>query len=608
MIGALSALAGLLALVDPRLRALFWAALLFAAIAFVRERPRVLLPALALGFCALVLTGFSIGADSLHYFSYTSSLLADGDLDLTNQRSRLEIPQGAKTATGLASNAMSVGPGLVWLPAVALTHVWLSLTGGATEPLRLGESYYAAGAATTLAGVFLAVLVLARSLSTLVGRSEGWLATLTVVLASPILYYTAVQPLMSHGLTFAAAALTVALTLRAETARRQDLWMWCGVCLGLAMLCRTQTVVLALFVAWGLWRSRAGWRTFLGTTVTALIVFSPQLLTWKALYGSYVTIPQGGGFIDWSGRHAVDVLLSADRGLFNWHPALLLGLVGLLVALTRRGIKGYAFVGLVILGFTVFLNGSVRDWNASAAFGARRFDVVLPLLAWGLAHLLARVRPALSARPFLIPTVALVFAVSWNVSLIDIRKGRSGAALPLDDLARLQAGQARRALDATLGRFGPRARKIIYNMFVGLATYENYRPGGDFDLATLEPRFLRGGWSDVHGWDDGVLFRYLLYPRACLIIPLAEPFDLRGFVLARSPARIADQRVTLTLNDRQLVETALPAQWTELAFEAPRQAWRAGENEFCIQAQKKRPGDEGDDLSFAAAVIKVQLP
>ncbi|MBK5257926.1 MAG: hypothetical protein JJE39_18025 [Vicinamibacteria bacterium] len=608
MIGAFAAAAGLLALIDPRLRALAWAALALAALALSRERPRTYLPVLAIGLVGLSTLGFSVGADSLNYFAYASSLLSDRDLSLENQWSRLGFVTQGLTPTGLVPNAMSVGPGLVWLAPVAITHAWLGLTGGATDSLRLAESYYSAAAATTLAAVLLAVFVLARSLSPGVGGTAAWIAVLTSVLASPILYYAAVQPLMSHGLTFAAAAFTLALTLRAENSGRRALWILGGASLGLAMLCRTQAVVLTLFVLAGLWRARAGWLTALWTGVGAVAVFSPQLLVWKVLYGSFITIPQGSDFIDWTGRHTLDVLLSADRGLFNWHPALLPGLFGLLVLLRVPELRAYAVACLAILGLTAFVNGSVRDWNASAAFGARRFDLVAPPLAFGLAHLLSRSRPFLSARPLFLPAVALVMAGLWNASLIDIRKGQSQSALPLDDLVRLQVEQARRAADATVGRLGQRARAIIYQGFVGLATYENYRPGGDFDLATLEQRFLRRGWSDVQGWDDGSLFRYLLYPKACITIPIGEPFDLHGFVLARSPARIKDQRMTLILNGRSVTEAPLPANWTEVSFVAPRELWRSGENEFCIRVSKKRPGDEGDDLAFAAAVIKVQLP
>ena len=40
----------------------------------------------------------------------------------------------------------------------------------------------------------------------------------------------------------------------------------------------------------------------------------------------------------------------------------------------------------------------------------------------------------------------------------------------------------------------------------------------------------------------------------------------------------------------------------------PAALWRSGENSFCLRPLKKRLGDEGDDLSYAAAVSLIQLP
>ena len=52
-----------------------------------------------------------------------------------------------------------------------------------------------------------------------------------------------------------------------------------------------------------------------------LVAFAPQLVVWRLLYGAFVTIPQGGGFVAghpaWAG-----VLFSPHHGLFAWSPLL----------------------------------------------------------------------------------------------------------------------------------------------------------------------------------------------------------------------------------------------------------------------------------------------
>ena len=327
MTGAAAAVLSALALVDSRLRDLVWAGLFLAGLSLVRDRGRIFLPLLSLVLALPLFLGFSLGADSLNYFAYTSSILADRDLDFANQWARFGFEVTTRTATGLVPNAMSAGPGLIWTPAVALTHAWLASTGGAVDSLRLSVPYYAAAAASSLALILAAVLILARTLATRFGAPEAWLAVASVALASPILYYVAVQPLMSHAPTFAFAALCLAFTLRAECDHRLADWAGCGASLGLATLCRAQAAPLILLVLAGLWRARAGWKEALLVAATGFACVAPQLVAWKILYGSFVTIPQGAGFIDWTGRHALDALVSADRGLFNWHPILLLGLL-----------------------------------------------------------------------------------------------------------------------------------------------------------------------------------------------------------------------------------------------------------------------------------------
>ena len=605
MIEAAATICATLALTDERLLWLEAVAIALGVVAMRRVgRPWALLFALSAG--ALLIGGVDTGADSLDYFVYSSSLLFDFDLDFGNQRASLGIPMGDATPTGHRANVMPIGPGLLWLPFVAFAHGFLLLSGGRADGLGLSAPYFDAASAASVGLALLGARVLHQELSKRFDRDAATLAVATSVLASPLLYYVARQPLMSHAVAFGAAALVAGLSMRAEASARRGDWLLCGVAFGVMLLMRTQSIAVLPFVLACAVRGRASARNLVAAAAVAALCFAPQTLAWRALYGSFLTIPQGRGFIEWNGDHAFDVLFSADRGLFNWHPLQLGGLAGLVLAARRY--PGHAAAGCVVLALTTFINGSVRDWNASAAFGARRFDIVLPILAFGTAALVASVRSLVAARPVLVPSLVVLAGFAWNASLIDIVKGTPGVPLPLDDVARRQVESLHKVADRVAGWSGPRAQSWVYRAFVGRFAYESDWAGGDLELATLDARFLRHGWSDRAAWDDGVIFRYLLFPEACLVIPIDEPFDLRGSVLARSPRRIAHQQLTVVLNDVALRTTDLPHEWTEVPFDAPKHRWRPGENLFCLRAASKRPGDEGDDLSFAAAVVRVQLP
>ena len=152
-----------------------------------------------------------------------------------------------------------------------------------------------------------------------------------------------------------------------------------------------------------------------------LAAFAPQLVVWKLLYGSFVTIPQGGGFVAghpaWAG-----VLFSPHHGLFAWSPLLYVGLAGL--ALWARTAPGRALAVLAFLLALTRLNAGVADWPAGAAFGARRFDATLPFFGLGLAVAARATATLARRRPLLVPAARVRASRSPGTSCSRARTGR----------------------------------------------------------------------------------------------------------------------------------------------------------------------------------------
>jgi len=144
-----------------------------------------------------------------------------------------------------------------------------------------------------------------------------------------------------------------------------------------------------------------------------LVVFSPQLLMWKTLYGSFLTIPQGTGFFNWSSPHVLATLFSTRHGLISWHPIFLLGLLGL-VPLWKEH-REVALVILFVFAGELYVNSAVSNWWADDAFGGRRFVSLIPFLTVPLTVVLTRMRRRLVA-------AVLAALVLWNgLSLIQYR-------------------------------------------------------------------------------------------------------------------------------------------------------------------------------------------
>jgi hypothetical protein len=133
-----------------------------------------------------------------------------------------------------------------------------------------------------------------------------------------------------------------------------------------------------------------------GAGLGALLAFSPQMVVWQVLYGSPLTVPQGGSFMEWSAPNPLAVLFAAKHGLFTWNPIVLLSVVGI-VSLAGRDRSLAMPLGLVAVA-TWYVNAAVADWWAGEAFGARRFLSLFPLFVIGLA---AWLQPALrTGRPW----------------------------------------------------------------------------------------------------------------------------------------------------------------------------------------------------------------
>jgi hypothetical protein len=617
--GALTASA--IAVLDPvrRAGALAGVVLALAALVLVpagrARRPVLLASALASAWSLVARVGPEFRGDAGSYFVSLRSVAFDGDLDFRNDWKGLELPVPAALPNGRPMNTQSVGPAIAWSPFFAAAHayvLWERAHGrdryGADG---FGAPYRRAPALGTPAYVLGGLLLLGSAMSRRFGRRIGWLSLGASVLATPVAYYTLVVPAMAHGLTFAACAALLWACLRAREQPSAQRWLLVGALLGLAALMRWQAAVWALLVIVlaleALRRGRARFAWLAGGAALSTLLLVPQLVAWRSLYGRFLVVPQGPGYMDWSAPHLVDVLFSADHGLFAWSPIAWLGLVGLLVGLRRdRPLHAGA---LLVGAAAAWVNGSVTDWDWAAgdAFGARRFDLAVPLLAWGLAVLLRATAPALARAPLLAPTALLAALAAWNLGLVTLfREGRYAGAAPLD---RVAGDQARLGRDVALGvaqaLAGEGGRALAYKHLSGEYLH-GLHPDGVVELAA-ETRLLLGGWSARANRAETPHFRWALAPESCLLVPLSDPHDLTLTVQARAPRRALPQTMTTAWNGSAVGVSPLESEWSEVAWPVPRDRVRAGENRLCLRFGNAAPGDEGERVAAAVSLVGVRI-
>jgi hypothetical protein len=235
---------------------------------------------------------------------------------------------------------------------------------------------------------------------------------LYIALASPVAAYLWFEPDMSHGLSM---ALIAALFYYLEKARRTadrhwGTWAAIGALTGLTVAVRVPDALVVIAVGWAALSvipankassTRASTAQILGCSVAFLaalgLAFLPQLLVWKALYGSYLLIPKNTTYehMNWFKPDVLGYLFSTRRGIFIWTPLLLPATVGLIAGL-RNGppILRYAFLVLVA---AVYFNSSLPAWWLGCSFSERRMVDYAVVFALGLGYLLS-LRPAWVSR------------------------------------------------------------------------------------------------------------------------------------------------------------------------------------------------------------------
>lgn len=362
------------------------------------------------------LTHEIVGVDPVGYYAWPRSLIFNGDLDFENEYRTLNRglilpgdslvnPDAPRTAIDRVPNAFSIGPGMLWTPFILggdiVAHLGDWEADGYTQP------YFTAVAYADMVYAWIGMLLLYAFLRHWFDRRIACLATFTAFSCTTILYYAYSQQSVSHATSFFSVCLL--LYVWARFRERRTLWMWAiiGACVGLSALVRWQNAAFAVIIAVDLlWADRKrNLPCLIAAAAGAVIAFVPQMAAWHAVYGSYLTIPQGSGFMDWTRPNPVRMLFSLEHGLITWTPLAALGAVGLcwLPKEYRRVFAGL-LAALLIQLFIQSIAGNV-GWS----YGMRRLTNCVPLFAVGFALLM--VRFPWSTRRLL--AVILPFAI-WN--------------------------------------------------------------------------------------------------------------------------------------------------------------------------------------------------
>lgn len=297
------------------------------------------------------------------------------------------------------------GAALLALPGFAVSRL-------VTRPLPVAEParWDLVLHLTTLGSVGLLSALAAGASFSFIARAVGVPAALAGVLciwlATPLLAFSTL--LFGHALAAGLVGLAGARLLARSAPAAAGLDAAAGGALGLAVTTEYPAAFVALpLLGLGLAQRRSA-AALLGGFAAGLL---PLLVYQQLAFGSPLIPPYLGylaegaganfpaharGFLGfaWPGTSAflgvlAELTIGPARGLIRLCPVLVLALPGLLL-LARSGAAREALViggaAALLLGTNASYGDSIVYWGGGTSLGPRHLVVVLPLLAWPLAH------------------------------------------------------------------------------------------------------------------------------------------------------------------------------------------------------------------------------
>lgn len=371
-----------------------------------------------LTFCLrFISTGHAMYGDGNGYFLYAYSLFFQGNLDFRPIVEHLSNFQGTHytfnrifwdttpTPTGYLPNVWMVGTALFWLPAMALFRLAVQILGISVNNFDPVWEFVAGVGAIGwgILGLSLLSLIIAKKF----GQRQALLVTVILAFASPFTYYLMLEPTQTHSIIFFLVTLILWITTCKDPSNL-NWFLVLGLLTGLSSIVRPSGILtILLSSSWLL--SRHNFKIWLLFLLGFLVGVTPQLLVQQTLYGNFWYQPylfgdHGGTAID--ATMLFKSLFSAERGLFVWHPVLLLSFAGF-----SNAVKSTQKWSLAIYLLAVYL--VIGTWHValSPGFGNRFYIEVLPIFALGLASFLHN-----KSRRFVVglTTVAIV----WNILIL----------------------------------------------------------------------------------------------------------------------------------------------------------------------------------------------
>lgn len=391
--------------------------------------------------------GYGVGSGGDFYYAQVVSLVLDGDINLLNQMDDRPYLQSARDEfmmeepvppvmleNGYVRIGYSVGPAVFWMPFFVAGHLLVlvlnlfgfnMLTNGYSHIHQIFSMFGSILYATI--GLYLTY----RFASKFYKKNIALISTLAIAFGGTAVQYIMVEPSISHGLSIFVVACFLTYFYENRNNNSIKKWATLGLIGGFMMLVRWQEgffmfIPLAYFIRDFFQHKNQRLELIFKGLLFVLIVlfaFSPQMVIWKILHGSFFQVsPAAVKIMNFSQPEIFGFLFGFRHSLLVSTPIVLMAIFGLPFYIKKE--KMFGSVLLLVLLVFIYINSSLVGFGGTA-FGARRMTDFVMVFSLFLAALLSKLKESKVlwiAGLFIIAVLIifnLIYMLEYDLNLIN---------------------------------------------------------------------------------------------------------------------------------------------------------------------------------------------
>jgi len=381
--------------------------------------------------------GWLFGKDAQLYYMVGRSLYFDHDVDFTNEWTLTPHPEHLgepkRTITGKIAHHFPIGSALISLPFFLLSDMGTRICNNIFKMNLPNDGYrgiygfFVPFSSILFAcfGIYLSYKIISQFFS----ETLASLSISTIVLSTSLLWYVTGHLTMTHACSFFIVTAFIYVSLIFFYKDPSDIpasrYILTGSLFSLAAMIRPQNIVFIMLPLIAISGSilkyylrkipSDGMKMFFKISLglfSSLVCFVPQLLFWKAIYGTFLLNSYSGFTFKLLEPDLLKTLFSTNHGLFLWHPITIFASMGICFMLLKHEGKRLFLLSLLICFLLTWYIVASFDYSCANSFGNRCFDGSTLFFSLGWAQILS----ILNKKKMLI-VICFCF-VLWNVQLL----------------------------------------------------------------------------------------------------------------------------------------------------------------------------------------------